>query len=131
MRRNRLAAAIQVLRAYGELIYFDMYLSRGNFAALYNKIRALPVENHMPDPRAVATICRAVDVACICYWKRVLCLQRSAATASLLKKNGVPATLVLGAKQMPFKAHAWVEVESCVVNDKPYMHEIYTVLDRC
>jgi hypothetical protein len=43
----------------------------------------------------------------------------------------MPATLVLGAKQMPFKAHAWVEVHGLVVNDKPYMHEIYSVLDRC
>jgi hypothetical protein len=38
---------------------------------------------------------------------------------------------VIGAQQMPFKAHAWVEVGSRVVNDKPYTPEIYQVLDRC
>ena len=32
---------------------------------------------------------------------------------------------------MPFKAHAWVEVAGVVVNDKPYMPEMYAVLDRC
>jgi len=60
-----------------------------------------------------------------------LCLQRSAATACLLKRFGVSAQLVIGAQQMPFKAHAWVEVDGVVVNDKPYTSEIYTVLDRC
>jgi len=35
------------------------------------------------------------------------------------------------ALQMPFKAHAWVEVDGLVVNDKPYTPELYGVLDRC
>jgi len=76
-------------------------------------------------------ICSAVDVACIWYWKKVRCLQRSAATACLLKRYGVPAQMMIGAQQMPFKAHAWVEVDAMVVNDKPYMREMYSVLDRC
>jgi len=32
---------------------------------------------------------------------------------------------------MLFKAHAWMEVDDRVVNDKPYVREIYTVLDVC
>jgi hypothetical protein len=39
--------------------------------------------------------------------------------------------MVLGAQLLPFRAHAWVEVDGAVVNDKPYIHEIYQVLDRC
>ena len=70
-------------------------------------------------------------MACIWYWKQVLCLQRSAATACLLKHHGVAAQMVIGAQQMPFKAHAWVEVGGRVVNDKPYTPEMYSVLDRC
>jgi hypothetical protein len=70
-------------------------------------------------------------MACIWYWKEVLCLQRSAATTCLLKRYGVPAHMILGAQPMPFKAHAWVEVNGSVVNDKPYMREMYAVLDRC
>jgi hypothetical protein len=61
----------------------------------------------------------------------VLCLQRSAATTCLLRSHGVRALLVIGAQRIPFRAHAWVEVDGQVVNDKPYMHEIYAVLDRC
>jgi hypothetical protein len=114
-----------------KLIHFDLYLARGNFAALYNKVRKYPVSKQSPAPDAVERICSAVDMACIWYWREALCLQRSAATACLLKKYGVPAQMVIGAQHMPFKAHAWVEVVGRVVNDKPYTPEMYAVLDRC
>jgi hypothetical protein len=120
-----------VLRAYLRLIQFDLYLARGNFEALFQKVRRYPARNMPVSPNAVERICAAVDMACIWYWKEALCLQRSAATACLLKRYGVPAQMMLGAQQMPFKAHAWVEVDGRVVNDKPYMREMYAVLDRC
>jgi hypothetical protein len=120
-----------VLRAYLNLICFDRYITWGRFAPLYEKVRACPAPKRRADPDAVERICSAVDIACIWYWKEVLCLQRSAATAVLLRRHGVPAQLVIGAQQMPFKAHAWVEVEARVVNDRPYTPEIYAVLDRC
>ena len=120
-----------VFKAYWKLVYFDFYLARGNFSALYEKVRNYRVRKNAPSPRAVEEICPAVDMACIWYWKEALCLQRSAATACLLRQYGVPAQLVIGAQRMPFKAHAWVEVEGRVVNDKPYTPEMYAVLDRC
>ena len=123
--------SLLVFKAYGKLIYFDLYLARGNFSALYEKVRNYPVRKKFPSSRSIQEICAAVDMACIWYWKEALCLQRSAATACLLRQYGVAAKLVIGAQQMPFKAHAWVEVENQVVNDKPYMHEMYAVLDRC
>jgi hypothetical protein len=120
-----------VLKAYLKLIHFDLYLARGNFAALYEKVRRYPVGKQAPGSDPVECICSAVDMACIWYWKEALCLQRSAATACLLKKYGVSAQMVIGAQHMPFKAHAWVEVDGRVVNDKPYTPEMYAVLDRC
>jgi len=120
-----------ILKAYLKLIHFDLYLARGNFAALYHKVRKYPIGNQTPGPDAVEHICSAIDMACIWYWKEALCLQRSAATACLLKEYGVPAQMVIGAQQMPFKAHAWVEVGGRVVNDKSYTPEMYGVLDRC
>lgn len=120
-----------VLKAYLKLIHFDLYLARGDFEALYNRVRNCPIEKKPVSPYSVEQICAAVDMACIWYWKEALCLQRSAAAACLLKKCGVPAQLVIGAQQVPFKAHAWVEVDGRVVNDKPYTPEMYAVLDRC
>ena len=120
-----------VLRAYLRLFQFDLCLARGNLQALYDKVRTYTTAKVPTSADSTERICSAVDMACIWYWKEVLCLQRSAATACLLKRHGVPAQMVLGAQQMPFKAHAWVEVHGRVVNDKPYMREMYAVLDRC
>jgi hypothetical protein len=120
-----------VLEAYLKLIHFDLYLARGSFAALYDQVRKYPVRARTPEPDAIERLNSAIDMACIWYWKEALCLQRSAATACLLKKYGVPAQMVIGAQHMPFKAHAWVEVHGRVVNDKPYTPEMYAVLDRC
>jgi Transglutaminase-like superfamily len=125
------AVVFLVLQAYLRLIQFDSYLARGDFEALYNKVRNFPIGKKPASLNSVERVCSAVDMACIWYWKEALCLQRSAATACLLKRHGVPAQLVIGAQQMPFKAHAWVEVDGCVVNDKPYTPEMYAVLDRC
>ena len=120
-----------VLNAYLRLVLFDLYLARQNFAALHRKVHNYPVNKQTPSSDAIERICSAVDMACIWYWKEVLCLQRSAATACLLKHYGVHAQMVIGVQQMPFKAHAWVEVNGRVVNDKPYTLEMYAVLDRC
>jgi hypothetical protein len=123
--------SLLVLKAYLKLIYFDLYLTRDNFAVLYDKVRNYPLGAHTTDPNVVERINSAIDMASIWYWKEALCLQRSAATACLLKEYGVRAQMVIGAQQMPFKAHAWVEVDGHAVNDKPYTPEMYAVLDRC
>jgi len=119
------------LKAYWNLLLFDPQLARRNFADLHGEVRNCPIDAKEPPADAVERICSAVNMACIWYWKEVLCLQRSAATACLLKRHGVAARMVIGAQQVPFKAHAWVEVGGCVVNDKPYAPEMYVVLDRC
>lgn len=120
-----------ILKAYLKLIYFDSYLARGDFRALYERVRSCPVGKKVQSPDAVEQICAAVNMACIWYWKEALCLQRSAATAYLLKRSGVSAQMVIGVQRMPFKAHAWVEVDGHVVNDKPYTPGMYAVLDKC
>ena len=79
-----------VLRAYLKLICFDLYLARGNFEALYDKVRKLPGREDEPPPDAVERICSAVDMACIWYWKEALCLQRSAATVVFSRPTEYP-----------------------------------------
>ena len=121
-----------VFKAYLKLVIFEFYLRRQSFAALYKKVRSCRVQQKSsPLIATTKDICSAVDLACIWYWKQVLCLQRSAATVCLLKEYGVPARMVIGTQQMPFKAHAWVEVDGHIVNDKPYTREMYAVLESC
>ena len=120
-----------ILRAYLNLIRFDLYLARSNFAVVYDKVRNHPVGKTAPAPDAIECICSAVDMACIWYWKEALCLQRSAATSCMLKSHGIYAQMVIGAQQLPFKSHAWVEVDGRVVNDKPYISGLYSVRVMC
>jgi len=117
--------------AYWHIARFDLYLARGRFSALYEAVRSYPCHRSCFRSDNEKSVCAAIDLACIWYWKEVLCLQRSAATVCLLRKYGVPARMAIGAQYIPFKAHAWVEVDSRVVNDKTYIPDLYAVLDRC
>lgn len=121
---------ILILNAYIELIRFGFHIKRNNFAKLHTAVRNCGLRTDAAPHASLAELCQAVDIACIWYWKQVLCLQRSAAATCLLRHNGIPAQLVIGTQQVPFNAHAWVEVDGQVVTDRTYMHEMYVVLER-
>jgi Transglutaminase-like superfamily len=123
--------SILFLKAYWELISFDLEAALGRFEILHGRVRNCPIETKTPPADLTKRVCSTVDMASIWYWKQISCLVRSAATTCLLRRHGVAAQLVIGAQQVPFKAHAWVEVDGRVVNDKPYAAEKYAVLDRC
>jgi hypothetical protein len=65
------------------------------------------------------------------YPKDVLCLQRAFVTTCLLRTCGVAATFVLGAHHLPFKAHAWVEIDGHPFNEKSDVQTAYSVWDHC
>lgn len=117
--------------AYRELLCLEYALFRKAFPAVYDRVRTTPLAVRPKKTLGWTEICQAVDLAAVLYFHTVLCLQRSAATACLLKRYGFPAQLVIGVQQLPFAAHAWVEMDGLVVNDKPYIADIYSVLARC
>lgn len=114
-----------------ELIRHDLFLLRHDFFALHSKVRLLPIASGGPQPYSVERICQAVAWACIWYPRPVLCLQRSAVAVTLLRRYGIAAEMVIGAQRLPLKAHAWVEVDGRVVNDKPEVQIDYLVMERC
>ena len=121
-----------VLESWLLLLCFEWIMRFHEFRELHRTVREAPVR---PTPNAELLpkerLCGAMDYACVFYFKRVLCLQRSAATTLLLRRHGWSAEMVIGAQMLPFKSHAWCEINGVVVNDKPYMPEIYQVLERC
>jgi Transglutaminase-like superfamily len=117
--------------AFWMLVIFNFFLARGNFAALHRRVSRCPIARNTRPKHGADEVCSAVDLACIWYPKEVLCLQRSAATVCLLRRYGVAAQMVVGASFMPFRAHAWVEVNGRVVSDKAYVSDMYAILDRC
>ncbi len=119
-----------LLCAFWELARVQYFLSSQDLPAIYTYVTGSQNKNRHRSPRPQVEICSAIDAACVWFWKEVSCLHRSAVTARLLKRHGVPAQMVIGAQSLPFKAHAWVEIEGQIVNDKPYIGEMYRELDR-
>jgi Transglutaminase-like superfamily len=121
-----------ILRSWLSLLYFEVVLRFRGLPGVHGIVRRQRVYPfHEPSGSSAAKVCRAVDLACVFYFKQVLCLQRSAVTTVLLRRFGWKAELVIGAQVRPFKSHAWVEIGRSVVNDKPYMLELYRELERC
>lgn len=118
------------MRAFAWLVAVDFIMKVRGFRALYQKVKQYKIARRHRDKFTVSELCKAVDRACTWYPKNALCLQRSAVATFLLRRNGVAAQLVLGARRMPFQGHAWVEVKGLVVNDVPRVQEIYSILDR-
>jgi hypothetical protein len=119
-------------KSYLLLIRVQVVLKRHGFKRLYDTVRELQARDILESNRIpYERLCHAMDLACVFYPKTVLCLQRSAAAVLLLRPYGWPAEFVTGCAIETCENHAWVEVNGHIVNDKPYMHEMYEVLDRC
>ena len=103
-------------------------LGFSRFHAMVRRIRTRPVHAR---PAAAQRIVRSVDRASAFYFKRAWCLQRSVVTVALLRLAGFPARLVIGVQRVPFAAHAWVELDGRVANDRPTLRRRYEVLETC
>jgi hypothetical protein len=119
------------IRAITVLLVYDILRIRCRFETIYTMVKRWRVAERDPEPGTIHRVCAAVDYACIWYPKQVLCLQRSFVTTYLLRCNGIRGQMVMGAQKLPFKAHAWVEVEGHAVNERSNVQATYTVWDRC
>lgn len=121
-----------VIESWIILLRLECVMKTQGLRKLHEIVRQQPVvETPSCDILPHTLLCRAVDYACVLYFKHVLCLQHSCATTLLLRRHGWKAEMVIGAQTVPLASHAWVEIGGAVVNDKPYMTEIYQVLERC
>jgi len=117
-------------KALSALLIYDVLSALCPFHILHSMVKRWKVVG-IPAQDAIDRVCTAVNYACIWYPKRALCLQRSFVTSYLLKRQGIPAQMVLGAQKLPFKAHAWVEVDGRAINERSNVQATYTVWDRC
>jgi hypothetical protein len=131
MNRNDTRMRSIFLKAFIGLAVFDLFGLARDFAKLHRTVRNWKTTKAKPSTDAVDRVCRAVNRACIWYPKRALCLQRSAVTTCLLRDCGVPAQMVFGAQKLPFKAHAWVEVNDQAINERRDVKSIYAKWERC
>lgn len=121
-----------LFESYLLLIGIEVMLRRADLSAIHARVRDQQISFRQNRPGLAFTdISSAVDLACALFPKRVLCLQRAVATTIVLRRHGFPADMLIGVQLIPFKSHAWVEIDDQVVNDKPYMRDIYRVIDHC
>ena len=114
----------------GLLLYDLLKLHPRSFRALHRRIQNWPVARRGVVAGADERVREAIERACVWYPRTSLCLPRSAVVTCLLRDAGVPAQMVIGVQKIPFKAHAWVEVEGRVVNDRAEVQLEYMVMDR-
>jgi hypothetical protein len=126
MMRTRLL----LLKAFFGLALYDLLVRNDKFAALHDEVRRWRVAGGPASPELITRAQHVVDLACLWYPKPVLCLQRSVVATYLLRRVGAKAELIIGAQRLPFRSHAWVEIDGKVINDKPDMRNRYLVLER-
>jgi hypothetical protein len=120
-----------LIRALLTLFAYDVLSTFCRFETIYSMVKDWRIARAPSDQDTINRVCKAVNYACIWYPKQALCLQRSFVTTYLLRKNGVPAHMVLGAQKLPFKAHAWVETDGHAINERSNVQATYAVWDRC
>ncbi len=119
------------IRALLTLFAYDLLSTFCRFETIYSMVKSWDVASAPSSQDTINRVSMAVNYACIWYPKQALCLQRSFVTTYLLRKHGVPAHMVLGAQKLPFKAHAWVEVDGHAINERSNVQATYAVWDRC
>jgi Transglutaminase-like superfamily len=120
-----------VWKALLGLLAFDVLGFGSNFTKMHRFVTRWKVSPRKATGDGVGRVCEAVNYACVWYPKRVLCLQRSLVTTCLLRHCGVPSQMAIGAQNVPFKAHAWTEVNGCAINERRDVQKTYAVLERC
>ena len=122
---------ILFFRALFMLLAYDILSALCHFQTIHSVVRGWKVNNKTERPDIIDRVCTALNYACVWYPKQALCLQRSFVTTYLLRKHGVAAEMVLGAQKLPFRAHAWVEVDGRAINERSNVRATYAVWDRC
>lgn len=117
------------LRVFWELLRYDMVLWVAGFPGIYKGL-SRKIERQGCREVWESAICQAVDLVGSCYWKRILCLERSVIAARVMQAHGIGAEVVIGYGFAPFVSHAWVEVNGRVVNDSTGYPSKLQVLDR-
>jgi transglutaminase superfamily protein len=125
-----------VITSWLALAFVHLAVALTGFPRLYRLIGRWPtlgVAAASPDAaRRVEDTCAAMTRARTYYFKYTWCLHSAAATVALLRLRGVPAQLVIGVRRIPFRAHAWVEVDRRIVmNNQRNLDVNYRVITRC
>lgn len=119
-----------MIAAWFRIAVIDTIMALRGFSAVHRFVGRIPMRRRR-GARPAADLVRIVDRAAVHYPRELRCLRRSAAITWMLRRDGHPAELVVGASIIPFFAHAWVELDGRIINDnEDDVRARYTVLER-
>jgi hypothetical protein len=126
------ASRFAIMRAFLAFCVVDLVLMTRGYMMVRRWLSRLHVHQ---EAGAVATVdvertLAAVEHAAVYYPRETMCLHRSAVATWLLRRDAVPAYLVIGIRHTPFYAHAWVEIDGKVVNDRSSVQQQYPEMER-
>lgn len=117
------ASAVQVVRAVAAIGRADAIVRRGRIQAVLRWLRArhrrLPAAAGPGSAVLAAALVDAHIRARMLYPRQIECLAGSAALAAHAWACGLAVGFVIGVHKYPFVAHAWVEHDGQVLNDRP------------
>jgi Transglutaminase-like superfamily len=116
---TKIRFTLLVLSALLEIVHYEIVLRIWGSGRALQQLKRQVVSLKPFTQELERDTCDAVLLATCFHWKPVLCLQRSACTAKLLRKRGINARVVIGYRALPFFSHAWVEVDGRVVYGSP------------
>ncbi len=120
--------ALLVVEALWMLLKSDV-LSRRGFETLQRYMSRVSTRGvQTVSNSSIVPVVAAINRACRYYPKPPVCLQRSLALTSMLRRRGIAADLQIGVRQPPFESHAWVEVAGRVINDTPAVRDVYQTI---
>jgi hypothetical protein len=124
----------QSVEAFGLLVACDLAMRTSGIRGLRTlaaRVRRPSSASSTSNPLAAAEeLAAIVERVAAFYYTQTWCLHRAAATACVLRRHGIRADVVIGFRTMPLHGHAWVEVGSTVIRDKPTVRSKFQVIDR-
>src|SRR5579872_1172870 len=108
-----------VLRAAIWLWLVDLGLRFMGFRRLIELARAVPDEAGPQLPEHIFMYTAALELASRYHPAPARCLHKSLVLHLWLRREGMPSELKIGVRKVQgeLKAHAWVELAGCVIND--------------
>ena len=111
---RKLLLHLAVVEAFLTLLYVGVMSRVLGFDAMYRhslkEVRPSRVIQSYFNKTDMFQICKdAVQIACLILPWRALCLPRSFAIYSMLKRRGIPAKIAIGVEGLSLRPHAWVE----------------------
>jgi hypothetical protein len=116
------AGTFQIARALGAIVRADTLLRRRHITGVLNwlnsRYAARPTGPTSMSDAAAAVLVDAHIRARMLYPRQIHCLAGSAALATHAWADGYAVAFVIGVQKYPFVAHAWVEHDGHVLNDR-------------